>query len=182
MTYKAPVALIYHDVGARHVIKRFRSTDEREIESRWYELLPDFCPELIAVDGPDMVTRHYPVAWDNPEWRDPAAIADLLRRLSKRGIHHRDVHLRNIVLKDGRPLLIDWYTAVCAPSCVSYDLYGEESGLSKPAGHIDFQCWTTANRWSIKEAWDVDIPAEVDSGADDRDAEEGRGDEVPGDC
>lgn len=157
MTYEPPPALVICEPG--QAIKRFRSAEACEREARWYRRLPDFCPELIAVDGPDLVTRRYPTAWElRDTWRDPMALYDLLLALNSRGVQHRDVHLRNIVVTPAGPLLIDWFTAIEAYCPVSYDLYGEAAGLDKPAGHVDYQCWTTANRWSIREAWGVDVP------------------------
>lgn len=161
MTYQAPIAVVHENPAI--VIKRFRTPEDCETEARWYRLLPDFCPELIAQDGVDLVTRRHPVAWHEPEWRDAGALFDLLLAVNSHGVQHRDVHLRNIVLDaDDRPLLIDWYTAIEAHCPISYDLYGEMSGLPKPEDHVDFQCWTTENRWSIREAWGIDVPTPMD--------------------
>lgn len=159
MSLWPPIALVH--VTSTTVLKRFRSPEDCEIEARWYRRFPDFCAELVEVDGPDLVTRRYPVAWETPEWRDADALYRLLLDLGAAGVHHRDVHLRNIVLDAGRPRLIDWYTAIEAPGRPSYDLYGEDAGLERPPGHVDYQCWTTPNRWSIKEAWGVDVPTDV---------------------
>ena len=161
MTYVQPAAVVHRDGSGIFVIKRFRSSEECEREARWYRMLPEFCPELLAQEGPDLVTRRHPTAWETPEWRDPMALFDLILAVNSHGVQHRDVHLRNIVLVDGSPRLIDWYTAVQAPCPVSYDLYGEAAGLEKPAGHVDYQCWTTPNRWSVREAWGVDVSTAV---------------------
>lgn len=161
MTVFVPPPALVH-VMDEVVVKRFRSPGEREVEGRWYRRYPGWCPELVAADGPDLVTRRHPVAWEVPEWRDAKALFRLLVGLSAAGVHHRDVHLRNVVLVDGKPRLIDWATAVEAPGRVSYDLYGSTSGLDRPPGHVDYQCWTTPNRWSVREAWGVDVPAAVD--------------------
>lgn len=160
MTYVPPSALVH--VMEDVVVKRFHSSAGCEGEAQWYRRYPGFCPELVAVDGPDLVTRRYPVAWDVPSWRDAKALYRLLSELGAAGVHHRDVHLRNIVIVDGAPRLIDWVTAVEAPGRVSYDLYGEAAGIERPPGHVTYQCWTAPNRWSIREAWGVDVPADVD--------------------
>lgn len=160
MSLWPPIAVVHLEPDV--VLKRFRSAEDCELEARWYERLPDFCPELVGVDGPDLITRRHPVAWEVPEWRDADALYELLRAVNSTGVQHRDVHLRNVVLTPEGPRLIDWYTAIHAPGPVSYDLYGERSGLDKPNGHVDYQCWTTPNRWSIREAWGIDVPAPVD--------------------
>ena len=159
MTLWPPIALVHFEPQV--VLKRFRTADDCETEAQWYRRYPQFCPELVDVDGPDLVTRRLPVAWETPEWRDTNALVDLLLNLAACGVHHRDVHLRNIVLDAGRPLLIDWYTATEAIDRPSYDLYGEAAGLARPEGHIDYQSWSTKNRWSIEEAWGVDVSTAV---------------------
>jgi hypothetical protein len=160
MTYIAPPSIV--KLGAEIVIKRFRDAGLCEQEVRWYRTVPWACPELLLVDGLDMVTKRYPVAWETPGWCDPPAVASLLKRVHQAGIAHRDVHLRNVVLKNGQPLLIDWFTAMYHQGGLSYDLFGEASGLPRPDGHLDFQSWNTNNPFSMKEAWGVDLSAVVD--------------------
>ena len=161
MIYIAPISIVH--IEKDHVIKRFRSPEECALEARWYHRFPQFCPELLAHDACDLVTQRYDVAWETPAWRDAQALVDLCQALFAQGVHHRDIHLRNILIKEGRPLLIDWFTAVEAPHArCSYDLFGEISCVPKPERHLDFQCWDTPNQFSIKEAWGVDLPATVD--------------------
>lgn len=155
MTYRPRPGIVH--LERDFAIKRFRSAQECETEARWFRRFPWAAPELVVQDGPDMMTRRYPVAWETSEWRDAHALKALILRLFAEGVHHRDVHLRNIVLRDGQPLLIDWYTAIDHPSPVSYDLYGRRAALPKPEGHIDHQCWDTPNPYSIKEAWGVGL-------------------------
>jgi len=157
--YVAPISIVHCEND--HVIKRFRTPEDCALEARWYRRVPHLCPELIAVDGTDLVTKRYPVAWETPEWRDVDALLRLLRAVEAEGLHHRDAHLRNIVLRDGEPLLIDWYTAMECPQARSYDLFGEASLLPKPERHLDFQSWDTPNPYSIKEAWGVPLSAVV---------------------
>lgn len=161
MMYVGPLAVIRKETD--YVIKRFRSSEECAMEARWYRRFPQFCPELLAQDTCDLVTRRHDVAWETPAWRDVNALVELIRAVHAEGVHHRDFHLNNVVIRDGRPLLIDWFTAIEAPnaSC-AYDFYGEISGVPKPERHLDFQCWDTPNPYSIKEAWGVDLPAVVD--------------------
>lgn len=158
--YMPPSAVVR--VEADLVIKRFRSPEDCAVEARWFRRLPQFCPELIAHDGVDLVTRRHDVAWETPSWRDPEALVKLVMAVHAEGVHHRDVHLRNIVLRDGEPLLIDWYTAVECVQAEPYDLYGERSGVPKPERHLDFQCWDTPNPYSIREAWGIELSAVVD--------------------
>lgn len=164
--YVSPISLVH--IEEDQVIKRFRSAEECAMEARWYRRFPEFSPEVVAHDGVDLVTRRYPVAWDTPEWRDAEAIVELLRAVHEHGVHHRDVHLRNIVLREGKPILIDWFTAMECQQAISYDLYGEGSLLPKPERHLDYQSWDTPNPFSIKRAWGIELSAVVGRREDGR--------------
>lgn len=155
MSYVAPPSVV--KLCAEIVIKRYRDSGLCEQEARWYRTVPWACPDVIAIDGPDLVTKRYKTAWETPQWRDPQAIVDLLTKVHEAGIAHRDVHLRNIVIVDGKPRLIDWFTAMYHEGGVSYDLHGEPAGLERPLGHLDYQSWNTPNPFSIKEAWGVEL-------------------------
>jgi hypothetical protein len=89
----------------------------------------------------------------------------LLLRLHAEGVHHRDVHVRNLVrAADGRPLLIDWETAIHWPSALSYDLHGPDaSGVPVPEIHAAHtpQWWGSPQRMSIRSQWGCDVPAEA---------------------
>ncbi len=92
-----------------------------------------------------------------PEWRPVEALRELLGALHAEGIHHRDVHLKNVVRRSGRPLLIDWETAIFHPSEFSYDLWGpEKSGVPIPDIHRRMipAWWGSKLRMSIKNQWE----------------------------
>src|ERR1700682_917095 len=57
-------------------------------------------------------------------------------RLHAAGLCHRDVHERNVVLDDLRPLLIDFELAIeVPPDQACYDLLGPASGTPLPGIH-----------------------------------------------
>jgi len=63
-----------------------------------------------------------------------------LKELHQNGMCHRDMHVGNVVLLDGTPLLIDPALATESdPSRPCYDLYGPQlSGVAVPADHYDY--------------------------------------------
>lgn len=154
-------------VGRRWTIKRYRTAEAAAAEAYWYEVVPWAAPRLIRLDGPDLVLPTLPVAADFPSWRPVRALHQLLCDLHDAGIHHRDVHTKNIVMdQDGAPLLIDWETAVEYESNLAYDLYGEDSGVPTPDIHLRAglaaQHWKSPGQHSIGVAWRCDVPAAVE--------------------
>lgn len=131
-----------------------------EAEARWYRLVPWATPELLHVDNERLVVARYPTSAElGPvDWRPVTALRALLERLwHDHGIHHRDVHAKNIVrMPDGTPRLIDWETAVVDRSARdSYDLIGPTCGVPKPDVHEGFsdQWWGARTRFSVARWW-----------------------------
>lgn len=61
----------------------------------------------------------------------------LVRKLHRHGVCHRDLHVGNIVVRDGEPLLIDMEFAIAVdPAGPCYDLVGPgPSGIPVPDRH-----------------------------------------------
>lgn len=140
------------------VVKEHVSLSAAADEEDWYRALPWACPRLVARFGRTLVVERLPTALELlGEWADPEGLRTLLERLHERGVHHRDVHLGNVVRgSDGRPLLIDWETAVHAPGEPSYDLVGPGgTGVPPPdlqePGH--YHWWGCGGRIGISQAW-----------------------------
>lgn len=149
-------------VGPVHTTKQYATAAEAEAEAAWYQLVPWAAPRLIDLDGPTLTIQTHPVATSIPHWRPAQALFELLTRLHAEGIHHRDVHVRNIVKGPHGPLLIDWETALHQPSPVSYDLYGPDaSGIPAPPIHDGYtpQWWGSTQRMSISNRWECHVPA-----------------------
>lgn len=128
-------------------------------EAAWYRRVPWATPRLLDFDGLTLTieTRHSGMAF--PHWKPSDQLRELLSALHTEGIHHRDVHLRNVVKgRHGMPLLIDWETAVEHPAEYSYDLWGPDiSGVPVPdihARHIP-AWWGSTDRTSIMNQWGV---------------------------
>jgi hypothetical protein len=147
-------------------IKRHRTAAAAAAEAAWYERVPWAAPRLLDVTGRILVVETCtPQVRCGPRWRPVAELHALLARLHAEGIHHRDVHVRNIVRgPDGGPLLIDWETAIHQPSAMSYDLYGPDaSGVPVPEIHAQHipQWWGSPQRYSIRSQWRRDVPAQT---------------------
>lgn len=129
------------------------------IEAEWYLRVPWACPRLLDLDGATLTieTRHVATAF--PEWRPIEPLRELLSALHAEGIHHRDLHLKNVVKGPaGQPLLIDWETAIEYPAELSYDLHGPEaSGVPIPEIHRRLipAWWGSREKMSIKNQWEV---------------------------
>lgn len=142
------------------VVKQHHDRARFVLELDCYRTFRDSAPKLFKWDRETLTLtiERLPLACDLPEWKPVAQLRALLERLEARGVHHRDVHTKNIVrAADGSPLLIDWETAIVAHGCPSYDLFGPEvSGISKPVEHTDYaaQWWDAGTRWSIGRAWE----------------------------
>lgn len=155
LLYEPPRAVLH--LGETYVIKRFSCEKECTREASWYYRIPWAIPELIAHSPLDLVTRRYPVASKEPDWRDAPGLRALLERLARLHIHHRDVHLANVVRGPDGPLLIDWEYAVEHPSVRPYDLYGpDESDVppppdQKPQFH---RWWKTDDHVGVSKNWE----------------------------
>ncbi|MFC4124920.1 phosphotransferase [Nocardia rhizosphaerae] len=156
-------ALITVDRSA--VTKTYSDLAQARAEVDWYRRVPWATPELLDADldrGVLVIARHRSAA-DHREDRPAGELAELLRRLEAAGVHHRDVHVGNVVLTGDGPRLIDWETATSADA-PSYDLHGPEaSGVPVPKIHTDLgtgyrMWWGAAHRMSIRSRWGCDVP------------------------
>lgn len=144
-------------VGRSCTVKRYATAAAAWAEVEWYERVPWAAPRLLDVEGAALIVETLPVAAALPGWRPAAALRELLEALHAEGVHHRDVHVRNIVRAgDGRPLLIDWETAIHQPAALSYDLHGPDaSGVPVPEIHAGLtpQWWGSPQPASISKRW-----------------------------
>jgi streptomycin 6-kinase len=144
-------------VNRCHTVKRYPDPASAAAEAAWYQRLPWAGPRLIDLDGPALVLETRPTACQLPQWQPAAALRELLEALHAQGVHHRDVHVKNIVQgEDGAPLLIDWETALERAAELSYDLHGPEaSGVPVPEIHegLTPQWWGSQQKFSIRMRW-----------------------------
>lgn len=137
-------------------------------ETGWYEVLPWAAPKLLRREGNTLILQKLETAEELPQWRPVEELAALLHQLEAIDVHHRDVHVKNIVrLPCGKPALIDWETAVHQEAPCSYDLCGPKvSGVPIPRIHAKLrepaQWWGARFSSSIGKAWGADVPAKVD--------------------
>ena len=133
---------------------------------RYYRRLSDLglAPEIVAVQPTCLATRLcVPLA----DWLgggpSPAERRNVALRLYRQidamhdaGISHRDLHVGNVVLLDGMPLLIDPQFAIESdPSTLSYDLYGPgPSGVPVPKPHAEYP----ANRGGVWWDCTAEVP------------------------
>ncbi|MCC9712071.1 phosphotransferase [Streptomyces sp. MNU76] len=160
-------------VGRSHTVKRYGSPAAAAAEACWYQRLPWAAPRLLDVDGAALVLQTRPTARALPWWQPAEALRELLQAVHAEGVHHRDVHVGNIVqAEDGAPLLIDWETALARPAPLSYDLHGPDaSGVPVPAIHggMTPQWWGSPQKSSIRMRWRTDaVPTEMGERPGDR--------------
>lgn len=157
------------DRHKRTVTKRYKNLETARTEIRWYQTLDYGHPQLLDAD-PDagiMITRYHAPCTELPNYRPIRGLIRLLKQLQTDGIHHRDVHIENIVQAPQGPLLIDWETGIHQPGHRSYDLYGpDESGVPAPDIHLrwpHYRMWIGSDhRKSVKTVWNLDeLPALV---------------------
>ena len=153
-------------VAPGRTLKKHGTAEAASAEAAWYERVPWAAPRLLDIDGRMLLIETcVPYVRCPPSWRPAADLAALLRRLHAEGIHHRDVHVANLVCdRDGHPLLIDWETAIYRPAPLSYDLCGPDaSGVPAPAIHARHtpQWWGSPQKMSIRSQWGCDVPAEA---------------------
>jgi 2-polyprenyl-3-methyl-5-hydroxy-6-metoxy-1,4-benzoquinol methylase len=141
-------------------IKTYSDPALAAVEAGWYQRVPWACPRLLDFDGAELVIETCR-AGTTPGWRPADELRELLVALHAAGIHHRDVHVRNVVRRSGRPLLIDWETAIHQPSDLSYDLWGpDRSGVPVPDLHRGLApaWWGSPQHVSIKNQWEGPRP------------------------
>lgn len=144
------------DVGEDVTVKRFASEAAAAHEVSFYRLVPWACPPLLDVDGLTLTMRTLPVAVDLADWKPADELAELLCDIHAEDVHHRDVHVGNVVRGVDGPLLIDWECAIRMHTDLSYDLHGPEpSGVPVPGIHRNLEpCWWYGRRnMSIYHAW-----------------------------
>lgn len=156
ITHRRPRATI--TVGD-FVTKTFDDPSAAQAEADWYRRVPWAAPKLLQHDDDVLILERLPTAFEDPDWRPAAELRELLGRLHRAGIHHRDVHVKNIVRGPGDyPLLIDWECAVQMSAAHSYDLHGPDvSGVPVPDIHrgLTPQWWGSRSSMSINRRWNV---------------------------
>lgn len=146
------------EVGPEVTIKRFVTPEGAAHELGFYRLVPWACPELLAHDEYSITLRTHEVAFDLPDWKPWRELRALLQRLHAAGVHHRDLHVKNVLRGPEGPVLIDWECAVVMETDLSYDLSGP--GVSKvpvPELHrrlnVTPAWWYSSERHSICNKW-----------------------------
>lgn len=150
----------YVEVGPDVTVKRFVRPESAAHELSFYKLVPWACPELLDHDELTLTMRTYECAVDLPDWKPLGELRALLQRLHRVGVHHRDLHVKNVLRRpDGSPVLIDWECAVVMRTHLSYDLSGP--GVSKvpvPDLHVRLNVtpawWHSRERHSIFNRWE----------------------------
>ena len=151
------------------VRKQYDAPSMAAAEICWYQQVPWACPRLIDADPEKgyLIIEFGRPAQDHPDMRPAGALAELLYALHDMTIHHRDVHVGNVVFdRTGQPLLIDWETAIrCGGP--SYDLHGPlVSGVPVPEIHTVLPSgytmwWGSAHYSSIRNRWGCDVPTDM---------------------
>jgi hypothetical protein len=119
---------------------------------------------LDVTDTTMFIRRHVPLL----DWLNAGPAADSMREMGSRfldlldrvhsvGVCHRDTHIRNFVLDDGIPLIIDpKYVIESNPQQPCYDLHGPDvSGVPVPDQHLSQD---NNNRFGVW--WDAPFPHE----------------------
>ena len=124
--------LIYDD----RVEKHFNSPKHAAAERYWYTEVPWACPNLLDHSRTHIVIQRGTPALELPQHKPLKEIRNLLLRLEKHNIHHRDVWPGNIIHTPDGLKLIDWETATQHTAPHSYDLHGPTlSGIPIPDIH-----------------------------------------------
>ena len=158
-TIERPRATII--VGSEKTTKHFHDIEVFEAERNWYINTPWACPKLLSARDNVLTIETGQLARHG----DIGELIALLERLQRNGIHHRDVHPKNIVHTPDGMRLIDWETAcLTEPGAPSYDLYGPEiSQVNVPKIHQEirsknspdgYRMWIGASHpASVKTQW-----------------------------
>lgn len=104
----------------------------------------DLVPKLISMDGEGLITEKcIPLIstieniTGNSRDKLKECLINRIRKLHALGICHRDLHIRNIVLRHYIPLFVDFELAIVIdPSCLCYDLNGPVSKIPVPDQHV----------------------------------------------
>ena len=126
--WRVKADIIHSDHG---VVKQWRDTREGRIawatEVARYHQLPWATPPLVAWGDLYIVTEKCTPILDVPieqSYRYEGELWDLLHRVNRAGVWHRDACLVNVVLYDNKVRLIDWQASIPAQTSVPYDIYG----------------------------------------------------------
>lgn len=135
--------------------KTYSDPDDCARELHWYTTVPWAAPDLVDHGPRHLVMAAHPIASGLSDYRPVDELRDLLERLERRGISHRDVHTGNVVATDDGPRLIDWETAIDIPG---YDLGGPASDIPVPAIHDGEAMWWNADHpQAIGTAWGMPV-------------------------
>lgn len=162
-------AVSEHEIHHRDLLRE----PDRNKFLRHYQLLSDlgFAPEILDSTGDGLVTRKYPTLeawlWSHPSETEMKTMRRRLLTFLKKvhrevGICHRDTHIRNFVLEEDRPLLIDPTLAIESDrDRPCYDLVGPApSGVAIPAVHA-----AQPNNNCLGVWWDAPEPFEQTLGS-----------------
>lgn len=138
---RATARAVISDPQDGTITKRFHDPELARRELGWYLRLEHLqvAPRLLDYTRDSLILEHCPTAEDlgADAWHPYQELHATLFHLAwDHGVHHRDVHARNVVrLPGGRPGLIDWETAVYAPQLPPYDLVGPHPHIARPDIH-----------------------------------------------
>ena len=130
------------------VCRPFRGEQDRE---RHYRFLPrlaaaELVPRIIRIDNNERcLERCEPLS----SWRKKSdqseikmmgrRVLEMIRAMHSLGICHRDLHDDNVVVKAGKPLVIDLEHAVeVDPAWPCYDLYGPNDLIPLLPEHVTY--------------------------------------------
>lgn len=138
------------------VRKRFSNSDYFYHEWAFYKECPWAAPELVNVDESALTLT---VERGQPAGQEYAgALAALVLRLFRHGVHHRDLHPGNVVVTAAGVRLIDWETAIMEPG-TSYDFCGPvDIAVPYQHGGLLPQWWDSNDPGSIKNVWSTPVP------------------------
>lgn len=126
------------EVTAKEVIiKRYHDHELFANEWKFYLYYSEFCPELLGVDPQKktlVIEKCTPILdlHKKNSGQFKKQLWTLLEKLHAAGANHRDVSLKNVVIKDNKVLLIDWENATTDIGKVSADLYGAKAAGVDP--------------------------------------------------
>lgn len=141
------------------VFKQFRSPVEYEHEWQFYRDFGQYAPRVVKLLPEDLtIVCEAGLLIDSPTESHINQLASILGVLAAEGVHHRDVHPKNIVDTPDGVKLLDWETAI-RHSGRSYDLCGPVD-VPVPVQHGGLlpQWWESNDIGSIRNVWGVGIP------------------------
>lgn len=118
------------------IIKQYKKSCANRYfnEKYYYKYFSEFAPKLIGFNNETLtlvIEACTPIMEVEDSRKHRQQLRDLLHQLHYRGANHRDIALSNVVVKDGKPLLIDWESATTDISDKSIDLYGHRAANIK---------------------------------------------------